>query len=411
MIAAEAAEHAARESYGRLVAYLARRSRDVAAAEDALADAFAAALATWPRTGVPDRPEAWLMAAARRRLIDAARRQTTRTASQAHLLDAADEAQAMSESAGFPDDRLKLMFVCAHPAIDPAARAALMLQAVLGVEAGRMASAFLISPDAMAKRLVRAKTRIRDAGLRFETPEPEHLAERLNDVLEAVYAAYGLAWDDLADVEGRARDLSGEAIWLGRLLTRLMPDQPEALGLLALMLHCEARRSARRDDGGRYVPLMEQDTVLWDRSLVLEAEAALRRAARFGRLGRFQLEAAIQSAHAERALTGVVPWDQIVGLYRLLDDGYPTVGVRVGLAAALVGSGRALEAVAVLDTLEPATFKAYQPWWAVRARALSDAGQSGEADEAFAMAIGLSADAATRAWLISERSRRRGPAN
>lgn len=401
--AAEQAERSARESYGRLIAFLAARSGDLAAAEDALADAFAAALQAWPKSGVPDRPEAWLMATAKRRQIDATRRRMTRSAAEPGLLFAAKEAQTMSDQVRFPDERLKLMLVCAHPAIDPAARTPLMLQTVLGVEASRIASAFLISPDAMAKRLVRAKSRIKETGLRFEEPDADAMPERLNDVLEAIYAAYGLAWDDLADTDTAMSDLSSEAVWLARLITQLLPSEPEAHGLLALILYCEARRGARRTPEGRYVPLADQDTRLWSRALHQEAETALRVAAKSARLGRFQIEAAIQSAHGERALTGVIPWAQIIGLYRLLCLRYPTRGAEVALAAALVGAGRPSEALAHLDTLpgQPT----YQPYWAVRARALLDCGREAEAGPAFDLAIGLSTDESVRRFLLSQRQR------
>ncbi len=240
------AEAVARAAYGRLVAYLAARSRDVAAAEDALAEAFAAALRVWPETGVPERPEAWLFTAARRQLIQAGRRQAVRGAAEPTLALLAEERQDRAPDA-FPDERLKLLFVCAHPAIDPAARAPLMLQTVLGLDAARIASAFLVAPAAMGQRLVRAKTRIREAGIAFAVPEPEELPERLAAVLDAIYAAYGSGWEDAAGTDARRKGLTAEAIWLARLVTALLPGEPEARGLLALMLYCEARAAARRD--------------------------------------------------------------------------------------------------------------------------------------------------------------------
>src|SRR5579883_146222 len=303
--ARRAVEQAARASYSRLLAFLAARSRDVAAAEDALADAFRAALENWPRSGVPEKPEAWLLTAARRRLLDGIRHARVQGEAVPTLLAVADEAQeGAAAGVEFPDERLKLLFVCAHPAIDIAARTPLMLQTVLGLDAARIASAFLVQPSAMGQRLTRAKAKIRASGLGFELPEPKQLPERLDSVLEAIYAAYGSGWDDVAGADARRKGLAAEAISLGRLLVQLMPEEPEAKGLLALMLHCEARRNARRTNTGEYVPLLGQDARLWSKAMMEEAEHWLREASRTKRYGRFQFEAAIQSAHAQRAHTG-----------------------------------------------------------------------------------------------------------
>src|SRR5215472_12872362 len=273
-----AAEAVARRSYGKLVAYLAARTRDVAGAEDALSDAFAAALADWPAHGVPDSPEAWLMTAARRKLIDAARRRRTGDEAEGHLQLIADELRELEQAdRTIPDDRLALMFACAHPAIDPAIRAPLILQTLLGFDAATIASAFLVSPAAMRQRLVRAKSKIREAGIPFQVPERADLASRLDAVLAAIYAAFAEGWSDPAGTETRRRNLAEEGIWLGRLVASLMPEEPEALGLLALMLHAEARRAARRNAAGDYVPLAEQDPASWDARLIEEAEALLTR--------------------------------------------------------------------------------------------------------------------------------------
>ncbi len=200
-------------------------------------------------------------------------------------------------------ERLKLLFVCAHPAIDAAARTPLMLQTVLGLDAARIASAFLLQPSAMGQRLTRAKRKIRDAGIAFELPESDELPPRLEAVLGAIYAAYGSGWDDVEGADPRRKGLAGEAIHLGRLLWQLMPAEPEMQGLLALMLHCEARRNARRTATGAYVPLSEQDVTSWSRPMIEEADSLLSAAEEIGRIGRFQLEAAIQSVHARRAST------------------------------------------------------------------------------------------------------------
>lgn len=394
--ARRAAEAAARDAYGRLVALLAARTRDLAAAEDALAEAFRAALETWPVRGVPDRPAAWLLTVARRGLGRAARHGRVRDAALPALDWLAREAE--EPAAEIPDRRLALLFVCAHPAIDPAARTPLMLQVVLGLDAPRIAAAFLASPSAMAQRLVRAKLRIRDAGIRFAEPEPRELPERLEAVLAAVYAAYGTAWDAAPGAEDRG-GLAEEAIHLARLLAALLPGEPEALGLLALLLHCEARRAARRGPDGGFVPLGDQDTALWSAPMIAEAEAALTAASRAGRLGRFQLEASVQSVHAARARSGRTDHGALVLLYDLLAREAPTPGLLVARAAAL---GEAAGPEAGLAALDAAEVVAYQPWWAARAHLLRRAGRAADAAEAYRRAIGLAEDPALRAWLARQ---------
>jgi len=397
-----AAELAARASYGRLVAYLARRSRDVAAAEDALGDAFVAALATWPRDGVPDKPEGWLLATARRRLLDAGRHATVGARALPALHAMVDEADGAAASGPvFPDERLALLFVCAHPAIDEGMRTPLMLQTVLGLDAARIAAAFVVPAATMGQRLVRVKTKIRDAGIRFEVPDPRELPARLGPVLEAIYAAYGSGWEDVAGAEARREDLADEAIWLGRLVTRLLPDEPDAWGLLALMLHCEARRAARRDVSGGYVPLGRQDVERWAWPMIEEAERTLV-AARAGVPGRFQLEAAIQSAHAQRGHTGRTDWDAIALLYEGLVRLAPTVGACVGRAAVLAEASGAGPALAALDALPSTVVASYQPYWALRAHLLATLGRADEAAQAYTRAIGLSEDEAVRAFLAGK---------
>jgi len=401
--AGQAAELAARASYGRLLAYLAARWRDVARAEDALGDALLAALETWPRTGVPDNPVAWLLTAARRRLVDGARHAGVAAAAEADLKVMLDE-RADASPAAFPDERLALLFVCAHPAIDEAARTPLMLQTVLGLDAARIASAFLVAPATMSQRLVRVKAKIREAGIRFEIPAPGELAARLDAVLEAIYAAYGSGWEDVAGADPRRHGLAEEAIWLGRLVARLRPDEPEAQGLLALMLHCEARRAARRDAAGAYVPLGFQDLRRWSRPMIEEAEEVLAGAARLKAAGRFQLEAAIQSVHAQRVRTGETDWEAVTLLYEGLLRHAPTIGARVAHAAAL-GEARDAEAgLAALDAIPPDEVATYQPYWALRGHVLKALGRAAEAGEAYERAIGLSEDPAVRAFLLGRRA-------
>ncbi len=396
-----AAEAVARQSYGRLVAYLAARTGDVAGAEDALSEAFAAALVDWPAKAVPERPEAWLLAVARRRQIDAARRRRTGQEASGHLRLLAEElAAAAASETEIQDDRLALMFACAHPAIAEGIRAPLILQTVLGFDAGTIASAFLVSPATMGQRLVRAKIKIREARIPLRVPEREELDERLEAVLEAVYAAFAAGWSDPAGTEARRRNLAAEGIWLGRLVVALLPEQPEAQGLLALMLHAEARRHARRNAEGDYVPLGEQDPAAWDRGLIEEAEALLRRASRTGVVGRYQLEAAVQSAHAARRLTGRTDWAAIAQIYDLLAavTGSPVVLINRAIAVAESrGPGAGL---AALDRLgDDPRLADYQPYWAARARLLAATGGLEAADQAYRRAIGLEPDPAVRRFL------------
>ena len=404
--ALRAAERAARASYSRLLAFLAARSRDVAASEDALADAFHAALRTWPQNGVPEKPEAWLLTAARRRLLDGIRHARVQGEAVPTLLAVAREAQELASTAAeFPDDRLKLLFICAHPAIDAGARTPLMLQTVLGLDAARVASAFVVQPAAMGQRLTRAKAKIRDAHIAFELPETRELPSRLDAVLEAVYAAYGSGWDDVAGADPRRKGLATEAIELGRLLLQLLPEEPEALGLLALMLHCEARREARRSPAGRYVPLTEQDTALWSRPMLEEADRCLAIAAKAGRMGRFQLEAAIQSVHARRASTGATDWEAVALLYEGLMRLAPTIGAEVGRAAAVAEARGAEAGWALLAAIPADAVKIYQPYWAVAADLLKRMRRAAEADDAYQRAIGLCEDAAMRDFLVRRSGR------
>jgi predicted RNA polymerase sigma factor len=396
-------ERVARESYGRLVAYLSSQSRDVAGAEDALSNALVAALTTWPHDGVPQNPEAWLLTAARHSLIDAVRHQYVSAAGEPTLLLLREESRQAMLSTRFPDERLKLLFVCAHPAIDPAMHAPLMLQTVLGLNAVRIAHAFLVSPATMGQRLVRAKTKIRDGGIRVAVPQEPELPQRLEAVLEALYAAFGIGWDDMAGVDQRGRDLAEEAIWLVRVLLQLMPGEAEVRGLLALMLHCEARRPARRDPEGRYIPLSEQDTQQWSVLLLEEAEHHLAAAASLNRAGRFQLEAAIQSIHAERARSGQTEWAAIVLFYEQLIRISPTLGARIGLAAAAGEANGPQAGLAALDRITPAAASAYQPYWAVRAHLLKRLGKTSEAGNAFDLAIRLAEDPAVRQFLLQRR--------
>jgi RNA polymerase sigma-70 factor (ECF subfamily) len=404
--AGRAAEAAARDSYGKLVAWLATQTRDVAAAEDALADAFASALQAWPQTGVPRSPEAWLLAAARRRAIDASRRARTRGSAEREITMRIEERQAAAESGNAQgDERLRLIFACAHPAIDAASRAPLILQTILGFDASAIASAFLVSPASMSQRLVRAKRKIRDAGVPFAVPESSELPERLDAVLDAVYAVFTQGWTDPAGVDPKSRGLTDEAIWLARLLRTVLPDEPEAMGLLALMLHAEARRIARRSAAGAFIPLSEQDTRLWDESLIGAAERLIRGAAAFHRPGRFQLEAAIQSAHADRRRTNHTDWPAISDLYAALFELTGSIVVAINRAVAIGEAQSPKAGLAALDaTCDAARLGAYQPYWAARAELLSRTGDRLSARHAYERAIGLETDPALRGFLQGRQS-------
>jgi RNA polymerase sigma-70 factor (ECF subfamily) len=408
MQAAAVAEAVARTSRARLVAFLAARTRDLAAAEDALAEAFRLGLETWPRDGVPRCPEAWLLTVARRAHGARARRAARADAAAPGLTLALEEAAARAAEEAemdFPDHRVKLLFVCAHPAIDPAAHAPLMLQTVLGLDAARIAAAFLETPAAVSQRLVRAKAKIKATGLRFEPPGPEDLPARLEAVLEAIFAAYGAGWDHLGGQDPRRRGLAAEALFLGRMVAQLLPGEPEALGLVALMLHAEARAPARRDAAGRYVPLAAQDTGLWDAALILEADLALARAGEIGRFGRFQCAAAIQAVHAARRTTGSTDVRALDLLYDALARFSPTLGVRVAQAAARAEAQGPAAGLRLLDALDRTRAEAYQPYWAVRARLLAASGAAGPARSAYARAAALAEDPAVAAWLAAEATR------
>lgn len=401
----DAAERAARSSYGRLLAMLAVRSRDIAASEDALADAFVAALERWPRDGVPDNPDAWLLTAARRRLLDGQRRLAVRERHVDTIVDTIVDRFVVATNEDIPavDDRLRLLFVCAHPAIDPSTRVPLMLQTVLGLDAARIGSAMCVAPKTMGQRLWRAKTKIRDAAIPFELPAATELPGRLDAVLEAIYAAFGAGWDDLAGGDADVGGLADEAIFLARLLTALLPAEAEPRGLLALMLFAEARRAARRTADGRFVPLDQQDAQRWSAALIREAEHMLASAAALGHIGAYQIEAAIQSAHVEGARTGRRDHAAIATLYEGLVRLAPTLGACIGRAAALLPHAGAPTALAALDELAGPRTDEHQPYWAARAHVLAALGRGDEARAAYARAIGLTQDPAVRAFLAARR--------
>jgi predicted RNA polymerase sigma factor len=387
----------ARDSYGRLLAVLAAPTRDIAAAEDALADAIERALTRWPDDGIPVNPEGWLLTVARNRLRDVWKSAGYR------MTDPLDEIDYVSPSfeddMPAPDRRLELMLVCAHPAIAPNIRTPLMLQSVLGVEAAAIAAAFAVEPSTMAQRLVRAKKRIRDAGIPFVLPERDDLSERLPAVLEAVYGAYAIDWQ-LAPRGAPIESLSAEALHLALVLADLLPDEPEVLGLAALVCLSEARGPARRTADGGFIPLDEQDSELWDEVLMARGEVLLRRAHGQRLPGRFQYEAAIQSAHCTRATQGKVDLSALRKLHRALLRVAPSLGAAVASAAVDGEIDGPTAGLRALDSIGDPAVERFQPAWTTRAHLLSQAGRAAEAADAYRRAIELTADPCVAEYLL-----------
>jgi predicted RNA polymerase sigma factor len=389
------AERIARDAYGRLLASLAARTRDIAAAEDALGDALEQALRHWPRVGIPQHPEAWVLSVARNRWLNLVRDQGRRPQVGVELLDELEAQLTTSEADAIPDSRLGLMFACSHPAIDPEVRTPLMLQAVLGLQVRSIARAFGLPAATLAQRLVRAKRRIRDARIPLDVPPPQRLEQRLPEVLEAVYAAFAIDWDDPGRARGRD-SLTGEALYLATLLTTLLPDEPEVLGLAALICLTTSRQEARRDADGRVVALAEQDCARWDRDLIRAGETYLHRAHAHGRPARFQIEAAIQSLHCARANTGGIDGESLLTLHRALVATAPSAGAQVALAVVIGDILGAAQGLMYLARCEAAQFVDFQPYWASRAALSVRADDHADARASLQRAIALTNDLATR---------------
>jgi len=402
--AAALAERVARASYGRLLAMLAASTGDIQMAEDCLADAFEQALRSWAASGVPANPEGWLMTVARNRQRDQLRSAARRLS--APLTDHVDARTATMmpeiDPDAIPDRRLALLFVCAHPAIDAAVRTPLMLQTVLGFDARSIARAFVIPESTLAQRLVRAKRRIRDARIPFAVPDRSQMAVRLTPVLEAIYGAYAIDWLVVSG-ETLRESFTAEAHYLAITLAELLPDEPEALGLAALIALSRSRAAARGSHHD-FIPLEEQDTARWDRALIAQGEQYLERAGTLGRLGRFQLEAAIQSVHCARASSGITDWAALLKLYRALASVAPTLGAQVALAATtgrVEGPDRGLAALAAIS--DPAAQR-FQPAWSTRAHLLAELGRVREAKQAYLKAISLTTEPGMRRYLERRRS-------
>lgn len=400
---AEVAAFAARDQFSRLSAYLASRFGSLDDAEDALSSALVAALDQWPRDGVPDNPSAWLLAVARRRLVDANRRRDVRKRHEAELAMLIEEVDAMTKDIQeLPDRRLGLMLACTHPAIDRNIQPALMLQTVLGLNAENVAAAFLVSGNTMGQRLARAKNKIRASGISFEVPDGALTPGRLGALLDAIYALF-TAGQSIAYADAESRPLIDEAIFLAKVLATLVPDEPEVSGLLALLTFIEARRGG--DSAPDFIPLSERPTDCWSEAKIEQAELLLKRAANHNLPGRFQIEAAIQSVHCARIRTGETEWSAIVALYRALLEVAPSVGAAVGAAAALSETGAHQAALEQLSAIEDKLVADYLPYWSVRAQVCARAGLAGEAVLAFDIATGLAIDPRHKSYLSQQKSR------